>query len=355
MTSSRPNPVAWLVTAALTLSLTLCGSGHALSRTQQPQEGAPPPGGENLSGESYAIETPQQLQQLVAPIALYPDSLVASILAASSYPSQIAEANEWLAPRRNLPPQELAAEADKQPWDASVKALLPFPPVLQNLASNLSWTSELGDAYYNQLADVMEAVQQLRRQAKKAGTLKSNDKIKVTERNGYISIDPVNPQQIVYVPAYDPWVVYGYPIPPWPGWVSVPGIWWDGPGIYLGLGFAIGPFWGFGWGWPVWRVDWFHHGLFFHGAPYFARGPAFFNRYYYYRGRPGFARPLPFDRRFSRGFVAPRPGIRSGPFSGFNHGGTIRNFSARGQGSIGGGFRGGGFRAGGFRGGGGRR
>jgi hypothetical protein len=98
-------------------------------------------------------------------------------------------------------------------------------------------------------------------------------------------------------------------------------------------------------------VDWFHHGLIFHGAPYFVRGPAFFNRYYYYRGRSGFAHPVPFDRRFSRGFVAPRRafGIRSGPFSGFNYGGTVRNFSARGQGSVGVGFHGGGFHTGGRR------
>jgi hypothetical protein len=350
MTASRPNRGSRSALAAVVLLLMLGGDGRALPQTQELQEGAPP-AAQNPSGQSYAIETPQQLQQLVAPIALYPDSLVASILAASCYPSQIAEAYNWLAPRRNFPPQELAAEADKQPWDPSVKALLPFPPVLQTLASNLSWTSELGDAYFNQPADVMEVIQQLRKQAKKAGTLKSNDKIKVTEKDGYISIEPVNPQQIVYVPAYDPWIVYGHPIPPWPGWVTVPGIWWEGPGIYFGVGFAIGPFWGFGWGWPVWHVDWFHNGLIFHGAPYFVRGPAFFNRYYYYRGRPGFAHPVPFDRRFSRGFVAPRRafGIRSGPFSGFNYGGTVRNFSARGQGSVGGGFHGGGFHADGRR------
>ena len=92
---------------------------------------------------------------------------VASILAASSYPAEITEANSWLASRRNLQPQELAAEADKQSWDPSVKALLPFPPVLQNMASNLSWTSELGDAYYNQQAEVMDAIQVMRRQARR--------------------------------------------------------------------------------------------------------------------------------------------------------------------------------------------
>ena len=214
------------------------------------------------SGQPYATETPQQLQQLVAPIALYPDSLVASILAASSYPAQITEANDWLASRRNLPPQHLAAEADKQPWDPSVKALLPFPPVLQNMASNLSWTSELGDAYYNQQTEVMDAIQVMRQQAKKAGTLKSNDQIKVTDKDHYISIEARDPQQEVYIPQYDPWQVYGYPIEPWPGWVESPGLWWDGPGLYFGLGFGMGPWWGFGWGWPFWGIDWYGHGIF---------------------------------------------------------------------------------------------
>src|ERR1700692_1789000 len=140
MTASRPNRGSWSALAAVVLLLMLGGDGRALPQTQELQEGAPP-AAQNPSGQSYAIETPQQLQQLVAPIALYPDSLVASILVASCYPSQIAEAYNWLAPRRNFPPQELAAEADKQPWDPSVKALLPFPPLLQTLASSLSWTS----------------------------------------------------------------------------------------------------------------------------------------------------------------------------------------------------------------------
>jgi uncharacterized membrane protein YgcG len=307
-------------------------------------------------GQPYDLETPEQLQRLVAPIALYPDSLVASILAASSYPSQIAEANNWIAPRRNLSPEELAAQADKQPWDPSVKELLAFPPVLQNLSSNLSWTSELGDAYYNQQADVMNAIQAMRREAKKNGTLKSNDQIHVTDKHGYITIEPSKPDASeVYIPEYDPWIAYGYPIDPWPGWVEVPGIWWDGPGLDFGIGFGIGPFLGFGWGWGRWGVDWYHRGLFFGGRPYFGRGPAFFDRYNYYRGYPGFAGHDRGDPRLNRGFDAPRsaPGLRSGAFSGFNHGGEVRGYSSRGQSSFGGGFHGGGFGGGGFHGGGG--
>ncbi len=320
------------------------------------QQGVPPPTS-SPSGQPYATESPQQLQQLAAPIALYPDQLVASILAAAGYPAQITEASTWLQSRRNLRPQDLAAEANNQLWDPSVKALLPFPPVLQNLASNLSWTSELGDAYYNQQTDVMNAIQTLRQQAKKAGTLKSSDQIEVTEKDHYISIEARQPQQEVYVPQYDPWLAYGSPIAPWPGWVETPGLWWDGPGLYFGLGFGLGPWWGYGWGWPMWGMNWYGHGIWFNRGPYFGRGPAFFNRYNYYRGNPGFARPAPYERGFSRGYAAPRPGLgmRSGPFGGYSYGGSTRNFSSRGQGSVGGGFRGGGFRGGGFRGGGGVR
>jgi uncharacterized membrane protein YgcG len=348
MVSSKRNLITWLAPVALALLLMLTSDGPAHAQ--------------NPSGQSYATETPEQLRQLVAPIALYPDSLVASILAASGYPAEITEANNWLASRRNLPPQELAAEADKQPWDPSVKALLPFPPVLQNMASNLSWISELGDAYTNQQADVMDAVQEMRKRAKQAGTLKSNDQIKVTESNGYISIEAVNPQQTVYVPAYDPRMVYGYPVVPWPGWVEVPGIWWGGPGLYFGVGFGMGPWWG--WGWPYWGLNWYRHGVYFNRMPYFGHGPAFFNRYNYYRGYPGFARPLPPERGPSRGYGVPRyapaphypPGVRSGPFGGYNYGGNTRNYSSRGQGSAGGGFQGGGFHGGGgARGGGGHR
>ena len=366
MVRSKTKPMRWLALASMGCFLLFADSALPARAQQDPYSGQPagpqpqqgaPPATSSPSGQPYATENSQQLQQLVAPVALYPDELVASVLAASSYPAQITEANNWLASHRNLRPQDLAAEADKQPWDSSVKALLPFPPVLQNMASNLSWTSELGDAYYNQQADVMNAIQTLRQQAKKAGTLKSNDQIKVTEKDNYISIEAHNPQQQVYIPQYDPWQVYGYPIAPWPAWVEVPGLWWTGPGLYFGAGFGLGPWWGFGWGWPFWGIDWFRHGIFFNHAPYFARGPAFFNRYNYYRGNPGFARPAPYARGFSRGYASPRPGLgmRSGPFGGYSYGGSTRNFSSRGQGSVGGGFRGGGFRGGGFRGGGGVR
>lgn len=320
-----------------------------------PAQAAPQPAPQPGPAQpAYSTENPEQLQQLVAPIALYPDQLVASILAASSYPSQIAQAYDWLAPRRNLSPEELAAETDKQDWDPSVKSLLAFPPVLQNLATNLSWTSELGDAYYNQPTDVMNAIQEMRQQAKKHGQLKSNDQIKVQDKNGYITIvEKDTNSQVVYVPEYDPWVVYGYPVDPWPGWVDVPGVWYDGPGLYFGVGFGLGPFWGYGWGWPAWGFNWWGGGIYFGGYHYWGRGFDHFDRGRYYGGHPGFGYRGAPDERSSRGFGGRAPGTRSGPFSGFGHGGEARGFSARGQGSFGGGgFRGGGFGGGGFHGGG---
>lgn len=329
---------------------------HAKAQAENGQ-GQPENNQAPQQNQRYQTEEPEQLQRLVAPIALYPDSLLASILAASSYPSQIAEANNWLASRRNLAPEELASQADSQSWDPSVKELLAFPPVLQNLSSNLSWTSELGDAYFNQQPEVMDAIQEMRRQAKKSGTLKSNDQIHVIDKHGHITIEPAKQDRAnaeVYVPAYDPWDVYGYPIDPWPGWVSVPGVWWDGPGLNFGLGFGIEPWIGYGWGWNGWGFDWDDRGLFFGGRPYYPYGPAFFNRYNYYHGYPGFGHRYPMEPGYGRGFDRGHasPGLRSGPFGGYGHGGAVRGFSSRGQGSMGG-FHGGGFGGGGFHGGGG--
>ena len=127
---------------------------------------APPP-------EPYAPLDAVQLDQLVAPIALYPDALVAQILTASTYPDQVTEANNWLHQNRGLPPDQRAAIANGMAWDPSVKALTAFPSVLDNLARNYSWASQLGNAYYNQPADVMNAVQAMRFQAQQSGALVS--------------------------------------------------------------------------------------------------------------------------------------------------------------------------------------
>src|SRR5208283_1551161 len=210
---------------------------------QPPPQGAPAP---NEQTPPYTQSTPEQLQQLVAPIALYPDSLVAQILAASTFPEQIVEADRWVQDHQDLKGDALGQAVDQQPWDPSVKALAAFPSVLGNMDKNLAWTSSLGDAYYNQQQDVMDAVQVMRQRAQGAGNLKTTPQQTVTEQGATIAIQPANPE-VVYVPAYDPWLAYGDPIMGWPGWYPYPGIWFGGPYLSFGMGYGIGYFGGFGW------------------------------------------------------------------------------------------------------------
>src|SRR3981189_688845 len=215
------------------------------------------PGGQSIeqSPTQTVIQSPQQLQQLVAPIALYPDALVAQILAASTYPTQIVEAERWMQSHSNLKGQDLAKGVDKQDWEPSVKAMAQFPSVLENMDKNLSWTSSLGEAYANQPDDVTNAVQTLRSEAEKTGHLNSNEQEKETTQGSTIIIEPADPE-MVYVPAYDPWLVYGPPIVAYPGWYPVPGIFWGGVGLSFGVGFGIGFCGGFGGGGGHWGYDW---------------------------------------------------------------------------------------------------
>jgi hypothetical protein len=304
-----------------------------------------------------APQTPEQLQQLVAPIALYPDSLVAQILAASTFPEQVVEADRWVQAHPDLKGEDLARAVDQQSWDPSVKAITAFPSVLANLDKNISWASSLGDAYYNQEQDVMDAVQEMRQRAQQAGNLSSTPQQTVATQGSTITIQPAAPE-IVYVPAYDPWVVYGGPIVAWPGWYEYPGIWYGGPDLLFGVGFGIGFYGGYGWGWGRWHSDWDHRYVRYGGDRYYSRSRTFYNRNTYYRGggerggtfnRPG-AGPRPFEgnNRAARGYAEPRgqSGVRSGAFSGYEHGGEARSYSSRGSASFGGGAS---------RGGGGRR
>jgi hypothetical protein len=299
-------------------------------------------------------QTPEQLQQLVAPIALYPDSLVAQILAASTFPEQVVDADRWVQSHPDLKGEALAQAVDQLPWDPSVKALTAFPSVLGNMDKNLSWTSSLGDAYYNQEQDVMDAVQEMRRRAQQAGNLNSTPQQTVRTEGSDIAIEPVSPE-IVYVPAYDPWIVYGGPIVAWPGWYPYPGIWYNGPSLFFGVGFGIGFFGGYGWGWHHWGFDWHNHYAVYDHARYYSRSRTFYNRDKFYRGEGAHGvynhaerAPQPFggDRGAARGYAEPRgqSGVHSGAFSGFGHGGEERSFSSRGSASFGGGFHGGGRR-----------
>ena len=295
---------------------------------------------------SSVQESPQELQQLVAPIALYPDALVAQILAASTYPTEIVEADRWMQSHPNLKGEELAKEVDKQRWDPSVKALTQFPSVLENMDKNLSWTSSLGDAYANQQQDVTDAVQTMRRQARKAGHLNSNEQEKVTTQGSTVIIEPANPD-VVYVPAYDPWLVYGEPIVAYPGWYPVPGIFFDGPAISFGIGFGIGFFGGFGWGWHHWGCDWHGHRVIYNHNTYISHSRTIINRNNLNRGNlnhgNGFHGGRPGGSAFHGSSASHfQPGTRSGAFSGYDHGGNVRGFSSRGRSSFGGGFHGGG-------------
>jgi len=323
----------------------------------------------------YTQQTPEQLQQLVAPIALYPDSLVAQILAASTFPEQVVEADRWAQAHPDLKGDALGHVVDQQPWDPSVKALTAFPSVLGNMDKNLSWTSSLGDAYYNQQPEVMDAVQVMRRRAGQAGNLKSTPQQTVETQGSTIIIQPAAPE-VVYVPAYDPWLMYGDPILAWPGWYPYPGIWFDGPYLSWGIGFEIGWFGGFGWGWGHWGFDWHRRYAMYDHDRYYSHSRTFYNRDHFYRGEGargvgergvGFdrsgvgARSLNGDSRAARGYAEPRgeSGVKSGAFSGYEHGGDARGFSSRGSSSFGGGgfggHGGGGFGGGGHGGGGGHR
>ena len=350
---------------------------------------------------------PAAVQQLVAPIALYPDALVAQILAGSTYPDQIVEADRWLQKHSKLTGDKLAGEVDKQPWDPSIKALTAFPSVLANLDKNLSWTSSLGDAYFNQQQDVLDAVQTLRVRAQAAGNLQSSQQQTVTTQGPTIVVQPANPE-VCYVPNYDPWLVYGAPIGIYPGYLYDP--WIGGPYISFGLGIGIGGFWGgFGWSWNSWGCNWRGHSVTFDHNIYVSHSSTFFHRFpgdgnfrgglnrppFPGNGRfgdnpnrsgtfpgrdptlpPGIRRSDPTlppgvryrdptlppgtfsNGRDSRGFGQPGPdtGTRSGAFSGFGPGGIEQGSAFRGHASLGmgGGFGGGhGFGGGGH--GGGRR
>ena len=364
---SWPGLVNKVVVSLVSLVLIFAAVPYGVSANQEDQ--TPPPADQGAAPPPYAQQAPEQLQQLVAPIALYPDSLVAQILAAATFPEQVVEADRFVQAHPDLKGDALAQAVDQQPWDPSVKALTAFPSVLGNMDKNISWTSTLGDAYYNQQQDVMDAIQVMRKKAEQAGNLKSTPQQSVSDDPyGDVDIAPASPD-VVYVPAYDPWLVYGYPVPVWPGWYEYPGIWFGGPYLTFGLGFGVGWFGGFGWGWGHWGFDWHHRYPVFDHQRFYSHSRTFYNRNAFYRGgvrgggvfnRPGIgARPYEGSRPEARGWSGSRgeSGMSSGAFSHYDHGGESRGYSSRGESSFhGGGFSGGrgGF-GGGGHGGGGRR
>ena len=290
-----------------------------------------------------------QLDQLTAPIALYPDPLLGAVLTASTYPLEVVEAARWLDEPANsgLQTDALAGALQQQSWDTSVKSLVSFPDVLKMMNRNLQWTERLGDAFLAQESDVMDSVQRLRQRATAAGSLRSTPQQTVSTDDQAVSIEPSSPR-VVYVPYYDPSVVYG----PWL-WPEYPPFYFGiAPGIVVGdllIGFGLGigiggPFWG-AWGW-----DWRHHGF---NAPHRPGEPG-----HPWHHDPGHRRGVPYrdagtaarfggaagaTRRDFRGFpgsgerapssrppaVTPRPAPPA--FQSFGRGPQVRNESARGS------------------------
>ena len=229
----------------------LIGSGDAfastaLTRTANPQAPAP---SQDVAATPISAD---QLDSLVAPIALYPDPLLAQVLAASTYPLELMQLQQWLARNTSLQGQALASAVEQQPWDPSVQAMAGLPDVVKLLTENIQWTTDLGNAFLAQEGDVMNAVQRMRQSAQAKGALTSNAQqvvqTEAVEGKQVIVIEQANPQ-VIYVPQYTPAAIWGAPVYPFPV-MSYPWGWNAAAvGLSFGAGVAMGAFWGGGWGW----------------------------------------------------------------------------------------------------------
>jgi hypothetical protein len=243
----------------------------------------------SVSSVSVSKIPADQLDALVSPIALYPDPLLAQTLAASTYPLEIVELQQWLARHPNLKDKELVDAVSKQPWDPSVQALAGLPEVVNRLANDIQWTTDLGNAFLAQQADVMEAVQRMRQMAVDRGTLKSTEQqtvdARTVENKTVIVVEQADPA-VIYVPSYDPYWVWGpplyYPYPAiyYPPWGYYP----YGYAVSFGIGVVMGAFWAGGWGWGCgWGYNYVYvnpHNHFYRDA-YYARG-GYYSRGGYY-------------------------------------------------------------------------
>jgi len=267
--------------------------GTTLALAQEAQPAAPA-----QQAAPRSTLTPQQLDNLVAPLALYPDPLLSQVLVAATYPLEVVEASQWLQQNRQLTGTALIDAAKQQNWDPSVQALVSFPDVMTRMNQDVRWTTDLGNAFLGQQTDVMAAIQRLRARAQANGKLKTTPQETVTTQNQdgqtAIAIQPADPQ-VIYVPTYDPTYVWG---PPAYGYY--PSLFY--PTYGFGFGFGI-PFGGFYAGWPGWGgwgwgFNWFGGGLFVNGG--------FFGRYGYGYGgyRGGFAGNRAWAHNYSRSSVA---------------------------------------------------
>ena len=307
--------IEWVVRQALCLvSVSLLAGGLLVAQQPGPRPQA-------AAQAPAQLLAPQQLDSMVAPVALYPDRLLSQILVAATYPLEIAEAAQWLQQNGNLQGPQLVDAARQQNWDPSIQALVVFPDVVNRLSSDIRWTTDLGNAFLAQQADVMNAVQRMRAQAQASGKLRSNGQQTVTtEMQGdqsAIDIQPANPEE-VYVPYYNPQYIWGPPAygyyPPW-DYADIG----FGYGYGFGSGIYIGGFFGgLGWGGWGWGPNWFGCSIF--------QNAFFFNHYGYgFHGGRGFG---------GRPIWAHDPGHRLGvPYpnrSLSNRYGGVSNAAARG-------------------------
>jgi hypothetical protein len=320
-----------------------------------PQQGYPHPGDQPSYSQPAAQGlNAQQLEQLVAPIALYPDTLVAQVLTAATYPAQVADADHWRRAQLSTDPFDLAVAADAQPWDPSIKGLAAFPQVLVLMDQNLQWTTALGTAYYNQPQDVLQAVQTLRQRAQAAGNLQSGPQEQVSYEQGGIALAPANPQ-VIYVPSYNPWTVYGPPLAPYPGFsllgalgsffgsalsAGLGGGFGASP-INFGLGIAMAAFTHMPWGWLGWGLSWLAHAVLFHQSTYFTHstmvadwglphgGGRAFAGYRDYRGAPVNYRASA-NYRGGNDYRSGSAGAYGRPAAAFNNRPAYDNYNNRG-------------------------
>jgi hypothetical protein len=263
---------------AIGVAAIVAGAG-ILTGAQDPAAQDPPQAA--VQPPDKPVWTPQQLDNLVAPVALYPDPLLSQVLVASTYPLEVVEAQQWLQTNSSLTGADLIGAAQQQNWDASVQALVAFPDVLAKLNQDIRWTDDLGNAFLAQQADVMSAVQRMRASAKANGKLISSPQQVVTTdtSNGQtaIEIQPASPD-VVYVPTYDPGYIWGPP-----AWGAYP------PLVYPAFGFGFGPAWNVGlcfspwggwggWGGWGWGPNWFGGGIIVNNV---------FFHHFGFRSRPG--------------------------------------------------------------------
>lgn len=228
------------------LCCALLSPGFVVPASQSQKPAAAP------ADQEAASLSADQLDSLVAPIALYPDPLLAQVLAASTYPLELVQLQQWLEKNKTLKDKALVDAVQKQPWDPSVQAMAALPDVVKRLVDDIQWVADLGNAFLAQESDVLDAVQRMRAKAKEKGNLKSNEQMKVetkvVESKQVIVVEQANPQ-VVYVPTYDPVVVYGAPVYPYPPiYYPPPGYYAAGMAISFGVGLAMGAAWGGGWG-----------------------------------------------------------------------------------------------------------